>query len=100
MSESGDLRDITTLNTKLRNLLHQHRSWSFGSFEVINAGIPGYTTYQELEFLKIYGLYMEPDSSYSALFSTTVTTSIFTSIQKKRYLAEGQWRWRHSPFGI
>ncbi len=31
------------------------------SYEVINAGIPGYTTYQELEFLKIYGLDMEPD---------------------------------------
>ena len=31
------------------------------SIEVINAGIPGYTTYQELEFLKIYGLQMEPD---------------------------------------
>src|SRR6266508_1288044 len=30
------------------------------AFEVINAGIPGYTTYQELEFLKIYGLDMEP----------------------------------------
>ena len=29
--------------------------------EVINAGIPGYTTYQELEFLKIYGLEMQPD---------------------------------------
>ena len=29
--------------------------------EVINAGIPGYTTYQELEFLKIYGLDMQPD---------------------------------------
>ncbi len=29
--------------------------------EVINAGIPGYTTYQELEFLKQYGLDMEPD---------------------------------------
>ena len=31
------------------------------SFEVINAGVPGYTTYQELEFLKVYGLDMEPD---------------------------------------
>jgi GDSL-like Lipase/Acylhydrolase family len=31
------------------------------SFEVVNAGIPGYTTYQELEFLKIYGLDMQPD---------------------------------------
>lgn len=29
--------------------------------EVINAGIPGYTTYQELEFLKLYGLEMQPD---------------------------------------
>jgi hypothetical protein len=28
---------------------------------VINAGMPGYTTYQELEFLKLYGLEMEPD---------------------------------------
>lgn len=31
------------------------------SFEIINAGIPGYTTYQELEFLKIYGIDMKPD---------------------------------------
>lgn len=30
-------------------------------FEVINAGIPGYTTYQELEFLRLHGLKMEPD---------------------------------------
>ena len=29
--------------------------------EVINAGISGYTTYQELEFLKLYGLDMQPD---------------------------------------
>lgn len=29
--------------------------------EIINAGIPGYTTYQELEFLKVYGLDMQPD---------------------------------------
>ena len=29
--------------------------------EVINAGVPGYTTYQEAEFLKAYGLAMEPD---------------------------------------
>ena len=31
------------------------------SFEIINAGIPCYTTYQELEFLKIYGMDMKPD---------------------------------------
>ena len=29
--------------------------------EVINGGIPGYTTFQEFEFLKIYGLDMKPD---------------------------------------
>jgi hypothetical protein len=34
---------------------------SLGTLEVINAGIPGYTTYQEFEFLKIYALDMEPD---------------------------------------
>jgi lysophospholipase L1-like esterase len=37
------------------------RSVNKMSFEVINAGIPGYTTYQELEFLKLYGLDMDPD---------------------------------------
>jgi lysophospholipase L1-like esterase len=31
------------------------------NIEVINAGIPGYTTYQELEFLNVYGLDMQPD---------------------------------------
>lgn len=30
-------------------------------FEIINVGIPGYTTYQELEFLKISGMDMRPD---------------------------------------
>lgn len=29
--------------------------------QVINAGVPGYTTYQELEFLKAYGDEMQPD---------------------------------------
>ena len=29
--------------------------------EIINAGISGYTTYQELEFLKIHGFGMNPD---------------------------------------
>ena len=30
--------------------------------EVVNAGVPGYTTFQELEFLRIHGLGMEPDA--------------------------------------
>ncbi len=29
--------------------------------EVINAGVPGYTTFQELEFLRAYGLDFKPD---------------------------------------
>lgn len=41
------------LNSRLSNGSHV--------FEVINAGIPGYTTYQELEFLRIYGIDMSPD---------------------------------------
>jgi lysophospholipase L1-like esterase len=40
------------------NTYSKNRSFSY---EVINAGIPGYNTYQELEFLKIYGLDMKPD---------------------------------------
>lgn len=31
------------------------------TIEVINAGIPGYTTYQEIEFLNVYGYDMDPD---------------------------------------
>lgn len=43
----------TRLNARYADASHK--------FEVINAGVPGYTTYQELEFLKIYGIEMEPD---------------------------------------
>lgn len=31
------------------------------TIEVINAGIPGYTTFQEVEFLKVHGFAMAPD---------------------------------------
>lgn len=41
--------------------LNKEPSLAAKPIEIINAGIPGYTTYQELEFLKIYGLDMEPD---------------------------------------
>ena len=41
------------LNKKMKSVNKQ--------FEIINAGIPGYTTYQELEFLKVYGLDMQPN---------------------------------------
>lgn len=43
-----------------RNLNEELRAQD-KKIEVINAGIPGYTTYQELEFLKVYGLDMQPD---------------------------------------
>jgi hypothetical protein len=49
------------LYTELLEQRLNARSVNKVHFEVINAGIPGYTTYQELEFLKLYGLNMEPD---------------------------------------
>ena len=45
----------------LEDRLNSKYSTKTRSYEVINAGVPGYTTYQELEFLKIYGLDMKPD---------------------------------------
>jgi lysophospholipase L1-like esterase len=41
--------------------LNSHPGTRNTPVEIINAGVPGYTTYQELEFLKIYGLDMKPD---------------------------------------
>jgi len=41
--------------------LNKLRNDTQREIEIINAGILGYTTYQELEFLKIYGLHMKPD---------------------------------------
>ncbi len=32
------------------------------SFEVINASVPGYSTFQELGYLELYGLALEPDA--------------------------------------
>jgi lysophospholipase L1-like esterase len=45
----------------LERRLNSRFASGLNSFEVINAGVPGYTTYQELEFLKIYGIDMKPD---------------------------------------
>ena len=45
----------------LERRLNSRLSNDSNSIEIINAGIPGYTTYQELEFLKIYGIDMKPD---------------------------------------
>ena len=90
--------------------------------EVLNAGIPGYTTYQELEFLKVYGLGMNPDLVvlgfvfndvyYKYLHKPTERklldlepavrlhtfnpNTFFGSLLKSSYLAhEVMWRGRH-----
>jgi len=58
---SGETSSGELYTKVLEQRLNARSVASVNSFEVINAGIPGYTTYQELEFLKIYGLDMEPD---------------------------------------
>lgn len=58
---SGETSSGELYTKVLEQRLNARSVRNVNSFEVINAGIPGYTTYQELEFLKIYGLDMEPD---------------------------------------
>jgi lysophospholipase L1-like esterase len=58
---SGDTSSGALYTEVLERRLNARALNSPLAFEVINAGIPGYTTYQELEFLKIYGLEMAPD---------------------------------------
>lgn len=58
---SGDTSSGQLYTVVLEDRLNSRYSNRSNFFEVINAGIPGYTTYQELEFLRIYGIDMEPD---------------------------------------
>jgi lysophospholipase L1-like esterase len=58
---SGETSSGPLYTEVLEERLNTRSLTNGNSFEVINAGIPGYTTYQELEFLKIYGLDMDPD---------------------------------------
>jgi lysophospholipase L1-like esterase len=58
---SGETSSGELYTKLLEQRLNARSVGSVSSFEVINAGIPGYTTYQELKFLEIYGLDMEPD---------------------------------------
>ncbi len=58
---SGETSSGKLYTEVLEHILNTHSLNRPTSYEVINAGIPGYTTYQELEFLKIYGLDMDPD---------------------------------------
>ncbi len=52
--------DMLVTETIEQNL-NQAGVKSTQDIEVVNAGVPGYTTYQEYEFLKLYGLDMTPD---------------------------------------
>ncbi|RMF61395.1 MAG: SGNH/GDSL hydrolase family protein [Calditrichaeota bacterium] len=54
----GGSRD-STIPGRLEQLLK--KDTTLNSIRVINAGIPGYTNYQELIFLKKYGLRFHPD---------------------------------------
>lgn len=58
---SGETSSGELYTEVLERRLNAHSGKQLPPIEVINAGIPGYTTYQELEFLKIYGLDMAPD---------------------------------------
>jgi hypothetical protein len=58
---SGETSSGELYTAVLERRLNARFSMDSNSFEIINAGIPGYTTYQELEFLKIYGIDMKPD---------------------------------------
>ena len=57
----SDTSSGATYTAVLEKRLNARLSNTTFNFEVINAGVPGYSTYQELEFLKIYGLDMKPD---------------------------------------
>ena len=58
---SGETSNGRLYTEVLEHRLNSRASRSKIHYEVINAGVPGYTTYQELQFLKIYGLDMNPD---------------------------------------
>ena len=58
---TGDTSSGQLYTEVLEHRLNSRFSDRSNFFEIINAGIPGYTTYQELEFLRIYGIDMEPD---------------------------------------
>jgi lysophospholipase L1-like esterase len=58
---SGETSSGELYTAVLEQRLNSRSRGRHARVEVINAGVPGYTTYQQLEFLKIYGLEMKPD---------------------------------------
>jgi len=58
---SGETSSGALYTQTIESNLNEALGYRNTRIEVINAGIPGYTTYQEVEFLKQYGLDMQPD---------------------------------------
>jgi len=58
---SGETSSGKLYTEVVESSLNKARRHPTTHIEVINAGVPGYTTFQELEFLKLYGLDMQPD---------------------------------------
>jgi lysophospholipase L1-like esterase len=57
------------------------------AFEVLNAGVPGFTSYQALRYLEIEGLDLEPDA---VLFGTSVNDASPAHAGRKRRFGEGR----------
>jgi len=101
---SGETSSGELYTEVLEKRLNARSSSGLGALEIVNAGIPGYTTYQGLEFLKIYGLDTEsertPTSFQPGQFSgsqgrrgpascsTMSTTNICISRIPKNFWAE------------
>jgi lysophospholipase L1-like esterase len=58
---SGETSSEELFTGVLERRLNAGFSGGANTIEIINAGIPGYTTYQELEFLRVYGMGLQPD---------------------------------------
>jgi len=65
LGESGtfgtNVEPEETYSKQLETLLNNHRKKSKLRFQVINAGMPSYTSFQGLIYLKRYGLKFQPD---------------------------------------
>lgn len=84
---SGETSSGELYTAVLEQRLNARSANGRNSFEIINAGIPGYTTYQELEFLKIYGLAMEPDLVVLGFVFNDVYYKYYHKPTRQKFLA-------------
>ena len=56
------------------------------TYEVLNFGVPGYNTTQEIEFFKLYGIQFEPDIIILAYTGDDLQDSVGTLEMKKQYI--------------